>query len=108
MAEKLEKNNAASQKGDGSQSRTGSGSSKYSTSQRIVALIGVAALILLYIVTLAAAFFDRTAAAGLFRMCLFATVAVPILIWVYTWMYGKLTGKHTFTESDTSHRQNGQ
>lgn len=71
------------------------------TSRQVVALIGVILLTLLYIVTLIVAIVDKTASARWFWMCLFATIAVPLLIWIYTWMYGKLTGRHTITDSDT-------
>lgn len=70
------------------------------TSKQIVAILGIVLLVLLYLVTLFAAIFDTSATGTLFAMCLFATIAVPLLIWVYTWMYGKLTGKHTIADLD--------
>ena len=70
------------------------------TSRQIVAMAGVILLVLLYAATLAAAIVDSSASGSLFRICLFATVAVPILIWVYTWMYGKLTGRKTMADPD--------
>lgn len=69
------------------------------TSKQVVALAGVILLVLMYIVTLFAAVFDSSASGSLFRMCLFSTIAIPLLIWVYTWMYGKLTGKKNLTDS---------
>ena len=71
------------------------------TSKQVVALVGVALLVLMYIVTLIAAIVDSSASGRLFWVCLYATVAIPILIWIYTWMYGKLTQKHTFADFDT-------
>lgn len=68
------------------------------TSKQIVALTGVILLVLLYVAALAAALFDSSASGKLFQICLFATVAVPVLIWVYIWMYGKLTGKKTISD----------
>lgn len=70
------------------------------TSKRVVALIGVILLVLLYLAALIAAIVDRSASGSLFRICLYATIVIPILIWVYTWMYGKLTRKHTFADFD--------
>lgn len=70
------------------------------TSKQILAIIGILLLIALYIIALVAAITDNSASGRLFMMCLFATIAVPILIWVYTWMYGKLTNKHTFADFD--------
>lgn len=70
------------------------------TSKQVVAMIGIILLVLLYVVTLIAAIVDRSASGRLFWVCLYATVAIPILIWIYTWMYGKLTRKHTFADFD--------
>lgn len=71
------------------------------TSKQVVAIIGIVLLVLMYVATLIAAFFDTTVSGRLFWMCLFSTMAVPILIWIYTWMYGKLTGRHTFADFET-------
>lgn len=73
-------------------------SSTKKTSRQIVAMAGVVLLVALYLVTLLAAFIDRTASGRLFWVCLFATIAIPLLIWVYTWMYGKLTGRSTIAD----------
>lgn len=84
---------------------------KRSVSKRIVALCGVVLLVLLYVVTLIAAILDTTASAGLFRMSLLATLAIPLLVWIYTWMYGKLTGRHTIADSEapgTSEKGSGE
>ncbi len=73
---------------------------KKRTSKQIVALGGVILLVALYIVTLLVAIFAPQTAGHLFQACLMATVFVPLLIWVYVWMYGKLTGKHTMADPD--------
>lgn len=70
------------------------------TSKQIVAVGGIVLLVLMYIITLFAAIFDSSASARLFRMCLFATAAIPLLIWIYIWMYGKLKGRHTIADFD--------
>lgn len=69
-------------------------------SKRIVALIGVALLALLYIVTLVVAITDNSESGRWFMTCIFATVAVPLLIWIYTWIYGKFTGHHTIADPE--------
>ncbi len=74
--------------------------SKKATSKQIAAIVGIVLLVLLYIVTLVAAFLDNSATGTLFMLCLSATIVIPILIWIYTWMYGKLTGRHTFADPD--------
>lgn len=69
------------------------------TSRQIVAIAGIALLVLLYIITLIVAVVDRTESGRWFWICLFCTIALPLLIWIYTWLYGKMTGRHTFTET---------
>lgn len=75
------------------------GTGKKMNSKRIVALVGVGLLIFLYIATLIAAIVDRSDSGRWFMTCIFATVAVPMLIWIYTWIYGKLTGRRTIADS---------
>lgn len=70
------------------------------TSKQIVAIAGVVLLAALYIITLIVAFVDNSASGKLFGLCLFATMAIPLLIWIYTWMYGKLTNRHTLADLD--------
>lgn len=72
--------------------------SRKMTSKRLAALIGVALLVMLYIVTLIVAVAGNSASGELLRICFFATLAVPLFIWVYTWIYGQLTGRHTFAD----------
>ena len=68
--------------------------------KRIVALIGVSLLVLLYIITLVVAITDNSESGRWFMTCIFATVAVPMLIWIYTWLYGKFTGRHTIADPE--------
>lgn len=70
------------------------------TSKQIVALAGVVLLVLMYIVTLFAAIFDHSASGYLFRASLIASFCIPFLIWIYVWMYGRLTRKKTFADMD--------
>ena len=65
------------------------------TSKQVVALAGVFLLVLLYLVTLITAIFDRSATGKWFMICLIGTIVVPLLVWIYTWMYGVLSGKRT-------------
>lgn len=73
---------------------------KQVTSKQVVAIVGVLLLVLLYIGTLFAAIFDSSESGRWFVLCIFATVAIPILLWIYTWMYGKLTGRHTIADTN--------
>ncbi|MDE7223609.1 MAG: hypothetical protein K2O34_07520 [Acetatifactor sp.] len=77
-------------------------SKKKITSKQAVALAGVILLVAMYLITLVVAIFDQDSSGRLFQACLVATVAIPLLIWVYIWMYGKLTGKHTMADLDLS------
>lgn len=69
------------------------------TSKQVVALGGVILLVLMYLVTLVVAIVDNSESGKWFMSCIFATIAVPLLIWIYTWMYGKLTGRHTIADA---------
>lgn len=72
------------------------------TSKQAVAIIGIILLVLMYIITLITAIADTTASAKWFRISLFATLAVPLVIWIYTWMYARLTGKHAVGDPDNA------
>lgn len=76
------------------------------TSKQIFAIIGIILLVLLYVVTLFAAIFDSSASHALFATCLLATVAIPLLIWIYTWMFGKLTNRPTFADFHPEEKEN--
>jgi hypothetical protein len=73
-------------------------------SKRIVALIGVILLALMYLLTLVFALLDNPATMLLFRASLIGTFAFPILIWIYIWMFGKLTQKHTMADFDLDNK----
>ena len=63
-------------------------------SRRILALGGVIVLVLMYIITLIAAITDSSASGHLFAMSLFASFALPFLIWIYTWLFQKYKERH--------------
>lgn len=66
---------------------------KKMTSRQLVAIVGVVLLAFLYVITLIAAIVDNSASAQWFRVCLAGTFIIPLLIWIYSWVYGRLTGK---------------
>ena len=70
------------------------------TSKRIIALLGVVLLVALYIVTLLVAILAPDKSGNMLKCCFLATIAIPTLIWIYIWMYGKLSGKHTIADPD--------
>ncbi len=62
------------------------------TPKRIAAILVIILLVVMYLITLVAAIFDPTAGGKLFGIALFATIAVPLVAWIYLWMYARLTG----------------
>ena len=66
--------------------------------KRIAALVAVILLVALYVVTLFVAIFAPAEGNNLFAVCLMATIAVPLLAWVYIWLYGQITGKKTMAD----------
>lgn len=70
------------------------------TSKRIIALLGVVLLVALYMVTLLVAIFAPDQSGNMLKCCFLATIAIPTLIWIYIWMYGKLSGKHTIADPE--------
>lgn len=71
---------------------------KKTTAKQIIAIIGIILLVLLYVITLILAFVDTSASGRMFAVSLCCTFVFPVLIWIYTWMYGKLTGKKTIAD----------
>ena len=82
--------------------------SNSSNSQRRVAIIGVALLVIVIFALLLTAIFDPTGV--WFRACLVLAIALPILLWIYVWLYGMLKQKKTiasfeFLEEDSDEKQ---
>ncbi len=69
--------------------------------KQIAAIICIALLVLLYVATLVISLLDFPGSDRLFAACLVATIGLPILLWIYIWLYGKFTGKKSLA-SDTS------
>lgn len=70
----------------------------HSKKQRIAAWIGIILLVLLIVATLVCALVDFEGSERLFAACLFACVGVPILLWIYIGLYGKITNKKTIAD----------
>lgn len=68
--------------------------------KRIAAIAGIVLLAALYVITLIVAIADKSASGTWFFLCLIGTVTIPLLVWIYTWMYGMLTQKHTIASFD--------
>lgn len=55
--------------------------------KRIMAIVGIVLLLGLYIVTFIVAVAGGEGTGQLFTACIVATVVIPVLIYVYTWIY---------------------
>lgn len=71
--------------------------SSYTRGQRIAAMVGAILLVLLYIVTLISAITTSPATPELFKMCIGASILLPIMLWLYI-RFAKL-----FMEHDRKH-----
>lgn len=71
---------------------------KKRTAKQIAALAAVILLAALYILTLVVAILDPSASGRWFGACLVCTVAVPLLAWIFIWIYGETTGKKTIAD----------
>lgn len=63
---------------------------KKKTPKQIAALVCVGLLLLLYLATLVVACLNFPGADRPFQACLVATVGLPILLWIYIWLFGKI------------------
>lgn len=63
--------------------------------KQIAAIICIVLLVLLYVATLVISLLDFPGSDRLFAACLVATIGLPILLWIYIWLYGKYTGRKT-------------
>ena len=68
--------------------------------KQIAAIICIAILVLMYLALLVFAIFDFPGSKTLFRTCLYATVTVPLLTWIYIYQYGVMKNRHTIASLD--------
>ena len=73
------------------------------TPKQIAAIICIILLAAMYLFTFVSAFLTFPGWDRLFAGCLLMTVALPILLWIYIWLYGKYTQKHTMASLDIMH-----
>ena len=81
--------------------------------KRIMAIIGIIILVGLYITTLLLAIFGNEHTNSWFMACIAATVIVPVMMWVYSWLYKLLKkdvadarSKAALSEQDPEQEQN--
>ncbi len=66
--------------------------------KQIAAIICIILLVLLYVAALVVSLLDFPGSDKLFAACLIATVGLPILLWIYICLYGRLTQRSTIAE----------
>lgn len=66
--------------------------------KQIAAIICIILLVLLYVGTLIVSLLNFEGSDKLFAACIIATIGLPILLWIYVWLYGKYSRKSTFTD----------
>lgn len=71
---------------------------KKKTVKQIVAMTAVVLLALLYVVTLVLAIFDPSQSGRWFLISLICTMLIPLLAWIFIWIYGETTGKKTIAD----------
>ena len=69
-------------------------------SKQIAAWICIILLVLLYLATFITAALDFPGSGALFQSCLVATIGLPILLWIYIWLFGKIKDRHTIASLD--------
>ena len=67
-------------------------------SKQIAAMTCVVLLVLLYVATLVVSLLDFPGSDRLFAACLLATIGLPILLWIYIWAIGRLSGSKSIAE----------
>lgn len=66
--------------------------------KQIAAIVAVVLLAALYLLTLIVAIVDPSASGRWFAGCLVCTMAVPLLAWIFIWIYGEVTDKRTIAD----------
>lgn len=66
--------------------------------KQIAAIICIILLVLLYVATLIVSILDFPGSDRLFGACIVATIGLPILLWLFIWVYGRYANKSTIAE----------
>lgn len=72
---------------------------KKMTGKQIAAIVCLILIALSLIAVLVVALTD-TKDSGLFQACILTMMFLPILCWIYIWLYGKMTQKHTIADME--------
>lgn len=66
--------------------------------KQIAAILCIVLLVLLYAATLIVALLEFPGSDRLFAVCLMAAIGLPILLWIFIWIYGRYTNKRTISD----------
>jgi len=66
--------------------------------KRILALIGVALLVVLYVATFILSLLDSANAMNLFKAAFYSTIIIPILLYAYVLVYKRIKNNKDETE----------
>lgn len=76
--------------------------------KQIAAILCIVLMVLLYVAALVAALIDKTASGQWFKICMLGTIVLPVVTWVYIWLYGALTGKKTIADLNLMQDKDGE
>lgn len=66
----------------------------YQKIKRILALLAVIIIALLYLTTLVLSFFQSEQAGELLTISIVATVVIPVLLYIYLWLFRLIKGEN--------------
>lgn len=70
------------------------------TPKQIAALVCVVLLVLLYVLFFLSAVLDFPGREKIFSATLYGTITIPLLTWIYIFLYGKIKNRHTIASID--------
>lgn len=73
------------------------------TTQKVLAIIGIALLVGLYLTTLITALIGSPAAIELFKVSVVGTITIPILLWIFISIF-----KRVKSDVEEAHPSNGE
>ncbi len=72
----------------------------YRKIKRILALLAVAVIAFLYLATFVLSFFHSARAQELLRVSIVATVVIPVLLYIYLWLFRLFRGDEDDDDSE--------
>ena len=76
--------------------------------KRVLAIVGVVLLVAMYLATIILAIVDSSDSMRMFYASIVATILIPVLIWVYTFIYKLFRRGDSEQEADQEERKSDQ